>query len=209
MHGFRRGPRPMRSLAASLAMCLAACAGCADAYYRRLDLGQAPEKYERVLPPAESRRSDAGVCHLRTDASGQTDALVLLVAEDRRVAAKLRATRIERRIGGLVMERSYRMQCEIDPPLLNAGGVGPIDAMRLVVSRLAGFESSDLERDACAIVGGGLLRILSSWPGAGQPGVDSKRTAEWIERAPPGGVGSLHLSAGGRWKFRYEVGTKP
>lgn len=186
---------------------LSTVGGCAQAYYRQFQLGQQPAEYERILPAGSSRRTSIGLCYLGTDLAGRTDALVILVTDDRRVAAKLHAAKVQRRIGGLEVERGYRLEGELDPRLCGIEGAGPLNGLRMLAGRLAEQPGQALELDAHWLVAGGLVRLLQAWPGVGEYGVEERRLSELFERVPGGGTAEVRLDPRGVWTVRYEQGV--
>ncbi|MEP0846298.1 MAG: hypothetical protein HRF50_05685 [Phycisphaerae bacterium] len=195
-------------LALVQASLLAALAtGCADAYYRQFTVGQAPRDYDRILPQETSLKTDLGLCHVSRDAFGRTDALVILLTPDRRVAARFHAIDVKRTMGGTPMVRGYRLEGEIDPRLCGIESVGPLDGLRSLLTEIGGYEGVKLALDAHAWVGGGLAWMIRSWPGVSDLGISAARLDELLGRVPGGGSASLGADAQGIWNVRYEFGV--
>lgn len=181
--------------------------GCADAYYREFAVGKAPREYDRILPQETSLKTDLGLCHVSRDSFGRTDALVILLTPDRRVAGRFHAIDVKRTMAGTPMVRGYRLEGELDPRLCGIESVGPQDGLRSLLTQIGGYEGVKLALDAHAWVGGGLARIIRSWPGVSDLAFPAARLDELLERVPAGGSASLGADAKGIWTVRYEFGV--
>ena len=185
--------------------CLLALSGCgANRLYDRIQLGQSPREYKSVLPEATSRRTVLGLCHFHANSLGRTDALVVLLSDDRRVAAKLLAsyvapTVLNARRGG------YRLRGELDPKLYDVSGTGPIDAFRLIAAELANYRGEKLARDAHAWVAAGIIRLLQRWPKLRDSGVRSDRLDLALERVRGGGGGAITVDEAGVYRISYRA----
>lgn len=197
-------PKRLGAVCALLAPLLPA--GCGDVHYRRIEIGQASEAYERILPADLSRRTELGLCYLDADGMGRTDAIVVLLSRDRRVAGKLHATLIERDYG-MMSERRYRLRGVLDPELADLDAVGPIDMLRAVLSDLEHYRGEKLATDAHGWVAVGLTRMLQRWPHLRESTPGSGRFEQLLERVPAGGRASIVMTADGRFDLNYRVGN--
>ena len=189
-------------------ICLAilTLSGCADWSYQRIQLGQSPEDYARVLPMETSRRTALGLCHLSKNALGRTDALVVLLTSDRRVAAKLRARHFEHKWGVNRTERGYWLVGELNPELYGVAGSGPLDTLRAIAGELTVYRGEKLALDAHAWVAAGLVRLVQRWPGVNDVGVSSQRLSELVERVPGGGTARIEIDDRGIYHLEYKQG---
>jgi hypothetical protein len=179
--------------------------GCADWSYRQIRLGQSSENCERVLPPETSRRTALGLCHLSSDPFGRTEALVVLLTGDRRVAAKLRARHYERD-WGFKVDRGYWLEGELDPELYGVQSTGPLDTLRAIAADLTDYRGEKLALDAHAWVAAGLVRLMQRWPGVEDVGVSSQRLSELFELVPGGGVARIAVDERGIYRLEYKQG---
>ena len=181
-------------------------AGCANWSYEQIQLGQSPEDYARVLPAGTSRKTALGLCHLSRGRLGHTDALVVLLTSDRRVAAKLWARHSESdwRLGRA--ECGFRLVGELDPELYAVTGSGPLDTLRAIAGQLTDYQGEKLARDAHAWVAAGLVRLLHRWPEVRDVGVSSQRLDELLELVPGGGTARLEVDARGIYHLEYDQG---
>src|SRR5512137_1630162 len=106
-----------RGILLSTSVLISLLTGCAEMCYDRVQLGQEQRAYRGVFPEENTRRSPEGVCYCEKDGFGRTDAAVLLLTGDRRVAGKLYALHQERKTG-MQAETIYRLRGELDPQLL-------------------------------------------------------------------------------------------
>jgi len=185
---------------------LLALTGCTNWSYRQIQLGQSPKDYGRVLPAETSRKTALGLCHLSESRLGHTDALVVLLADDRRVAGKLWARRFVRkwRLGGA--ERGFRLVGELDPELYGVAGSGPLDTLRAIAAELTDYRGEKLAQDAHAWVAAGLVRLMQRWPGVRDTGVSSQRLDELLDLVPGGGTARLEIDDRGIYHLEYEQG---
>lgn len=191
------------SAALLLIPCIAALTGCAAWSYDRIRLGAPRSDYEAVLPREQTRLTDLGICSLLSK-RGRSDAFLILVTADRRVAGKVWATNEER---GLLTwtERGFRLRGELDAGLLGAQEAGPIDTLRLLASQVGDYRGEKLAMDAHAWITAGLVRLIQCWPNVMDTGVSTERLTETLDRVPGGGQGTLSAS-GGILKFEYRFG---
>jgi hypothetical protein len=185
---------------------LLALTGCTNWSYRQIQLGQSPKDYERVLPAETSRKTALGLCHLSEDRFGHQDALVVLLANDRRVAGKLWARHFGRkwRLGGA--ERGFRLVGELDPELYGVAGSGPLDTLRAIAGELTDYRGEKLAVDAHTWVAAGLVRLMQRWPGVRDTGVASQRLDELLDLVPGGGTARLEIDERGIYHLEYEQG---
>lgn len=190
------------------AFSLLALPACADLSYRQLQLGQTPQQYDRTLPAENTRRTERGLCHLTTDRLGRTDAIVVLLTADRRIAAKLRATRLERDYGWK-KESGYVLEGDLDLKLANLGAVGPFDAIRAVLADLEAEANEQFVRDAHAWVVAGLYRLLQSWPHLAESVTPPPQLTPTLDRVPPAGTATLALRGRDVLHLEYRHGQSP
>lgn len=189
-----------------LATAQLAIAGCADATYDMIRLGQQPHEYERILPADLSRRTHLGLCHLDSDGRGRTDAVVVLLTSDRRVAAKIQATCFERD-WGFKVDRGFRLRGELDPHLYDLHAAGPIDTLRAIAGDLSNYQGEKLASDAYAWVAAGLVRLMQGWPNVTDVGVETPRLTDLLERVAGGGEARIAVDVRGVYRFEYEQGV--
>lgn len=188
-----------------VAVLLLLCTGCADWSYRQIRLGQSSEDYARILPPETSRRTALGLCHLSSDGFGRTEAFVVLLTSDRRVAGKLRARHYQRD-WGLRVDRGFWLEGELDPELYGVQSTGPLDTLRAIAGELTDYRGEKLALDAHAWVAAGLVRLIQRWPGVRDVGVSSQRLSELFERVPGGGVARIEVDENGIYRLEYKQG---
>jgi hypothetical protein len=192
--------------AALLAPLAALLVGCANWSYDQIQLGQSPRDYARVLPAETSRKTALGLCHLSHDKLGHTDALVVLLTSERRVAAKLQARYFESgwRFGRT--ESGFRLVGELDPELYGVAGSGPLDSLRALAANLTDYRGEKLALDAHAWVAAGLVRLMQRWPNVRDVGISSQRLDQLLERVPGGGTARLEVDTDGIYHLLYEQG---
>lgn len=176
--------------------------GCAEFGYNRIRLGQEQREYEAVFPADKTRRTPDTLCYVERSALGQTDAMVVLLTRDRRVAGKLHARHIERDFG-FRAETEYRLSGELDLALIHLGLTGPIDALRAVADELTTAQDDAFVREAHGWVAGGLVRLVQHWPHAGDAGPAYPRLADTLEHIPAGGESRITVRPGGRLSVEY------
>jgi hypothetical protein len=142
------------------------------------------------------------VCYCEQDGFGRTDAAVLLLTGDRRVAGKLYAMHQERK-SGLQVETTYRLRGELDPQLLKLSATGPIDMLRAIADDLTTSGEDTFVREAHAWIAGGLVRLMQRWPHVGDEGPAVTRLTEALERIPAGGVARVTVDARGVYLVEY------
>ena len=196
----------MSHQAVLLALVALLLAGCATWSYERIQLGQSPKDYARVLPAETSRKTALGLCHLSQDKLGHTDALVVLLTSDRRVAAKLWARYLERDSWLGSAQRGFRLVGELDPELYGVAGSGPLDTLRAIAAELTDYQGEKLALDAHAWVAAGLIRLMQRWPEVRDVGVSSQRLDGLFDRVPGGGTARLEIDDRGIYHLEYEQG---
>lgn len=206
----RSAARLTRSAArVSTAVGLALLCGCASTTYRQLSLGQERSSYDRVMPREVTRSTDLGMAYLRHDpAAGRTDAIVVLLTQDRRIAAKMHAVWRERR-GWMGGDSGFALRGEIDPRLAELQSSGPVDTLRVMVADLVAYQGERLATDAHAWVAAGLVRLMQAWPNTSDVGVDTRRLAGVLERVPGGGTAQIAVDSNGVYRFEYRQGAAP
>jgi hypothetical protein len=186
----------------STAALVALLTGCAEMCYERVQLGQEQRAYRGIFPEESTRRSTAGVCYCEKDGFGRTDAAVLLLTGDRRVAGKLYALHQERK-SGLQAETTYRLRGELDPQLLKLSATGPIDMLRAIADDLTTAGDDTFVREAHGWIAGGLVRLMQRWPHVGDEGPAFTRLTEMLERIPAGGVARIAVDPRGVYSIEY------
>lgn len=179
--------------------------GCADMHYRRIELGQTKQQYERILPAAHSRRTDLGVTYLKSDWTGRTDAIVVWAARDRRAAGKLHATCFRRNYG-FKTETGFRLRGEIDPALADLQSTGPLDTLRVVLDQLESYRGEKAATDAHEWIAAGLIRLLERWPHMADRLGPARTRASVLDGIPAGGAASISVDRRGRYHFEYRQG---
>jgi hypothetical protein len=187
----------------ALGACLALLsAGCADFGYNRVQLGVEQRVYQQAFPAERMRRTPAGFCYLEKDAFGRTDAVVVLLTADRRVAGKLHATYVERK-GPFQAETTYALRGALDPELMRLSGTGPIDVLRAVAADLTSTQGDTFVREAHGWVAAGLMRLVQHWPHVGDEGPAFTRLTDVLDRIPAGGAAHLTVDARGVYIVEY------
>lgn len=177
--------------------------GCASWHYGRLKLGQAPNEYERVLPAEKVRRTERGLAFLSRDWTGRIDAIVVIVAENRRVAARVHASYGEQRYG-FTTRVAYRLRGEIDPKLYETQDAGPTDVLKLLLSQLAAYKGDKLAVESHAWIAAGLTRLLQRFPNVADQIAEPATMLGVSERVRGGGVGTVSADADGVLRFEYK-----
>ena len=188
------------------ALALLPLVGCVDWGYQRIQLGEPADRYERVLPAETSRRTALGLCHLSEDKFGRTDAFVVLLTSDRRVAGKLRARHYEHD-WGFKVERGFLLEGELDPELCGVQASGPLDTLRAIAGELTDYRGEKLALDAHAWVAAGLARLMQRWPRVEDVGVSSQRLSELFELVPGGGAARIEVDERGIYRLEYKQGV--
>jgi len=176
--------------------------GCAELCYNQVQLGQEQRAYQRAFPDAATRRSTSGLCYLEKDGFGRTDAAVLLLTADRRVAGKFYALHIERKLGEQV-ETSYQLRGELDPTLLKLNATGPLDALRAIADDLTTTDGDTFVREAHGWIAAGVMRLVQHWPHVGDEGPAFTRLTAMLERIPAGGVARITVDPRGVYLVEY------
>ena len=198
-----RVPQRYRAALALLLAMAGPLAGCAQLGYQRIRLGQEQPAYRHALPEDKTRRTPTGLCYLEHDPLGGTEAVVVLLTRDRRVAGKLHARQRERELGWQRVNE-YRLHGELHLELLGLPGTGPIDTLRSVAADLAATEPDSYVREAHGWVVAGLVRLVQRWPPAGELGLSYPHLFDTLERVPAGGVARLTVERDGVLVIEYE-----
>ncbi len=200
----RGGATSAGILKALLGLLLLFAPGCtrleADWCYQHIRIGQLPRDYRDVLPADASRRTPLGLVYLR-EGKGRRDAIVVLLADDRRVAGKLHAFRQQRLRGGA---SRYGLEGRLDPVLCGLAGAGPLDTLRAVVADLADQRGGRLAREAGALVGGGMIRLMRAKAEIAEVGASPQIVDRWLEGIPADGRAVLESAEDGVIRFAYE-----
>ncbi len=205
----RSRPAALRRIRSPWLLCAAPLlTGCADLNYGRVSLGQEQREYQSAFPEDKVRRTSVGLCYLEQGALGRTDAIVVLLTRDRRVAGKLHAIHVERKFGW-GDERGYRLTGELDPRLFETAGTGPIDALRLVADELTTNGEDNFVRTTQGWVAAGLVRLIQQWPHVGDEGPAAARLADELESVPAGGEAAIRVDARGVYVVEYAQGKPP
>ena len=186
----------------STAVLVTLLTGCAEMCYERVQLGQEQRAYRSVFPEENTRRSTEGVCYCEKDGFGRTEAAILLLTGDRRVAGKLYALHHARK-SGLQAETIYRLRGELDPQLLKLSATGPIDMLRAIADGLTTSGEDTFVREAHGWVAGGLVRLMQRWPHVGDEGPAVTRLTETLERVPAGGIARISVDGRGVYFIEY------
>ncbi|MCG3127142.1 MAG: hypothetical protein CHACPFDD_02000 [Phycisphaerae bacterium] len=177
--------------------------GCASWHYARLKLGQAPDDYGRVLPAEKVRRTERGLAFLSRDWTGRIDAIVVIVADNRRVAARVHATYREQRYG-FGTRVTYRLSGEIDPKLYETQDAGPTDTLKLLLSQLVATKGDKLAVESHAWIAAGLTRLLQRFPNVAEQMGEPATMLGVSERVRGGGLGTVSADSDGVLRFAYE-----
>jgi hypothetical protein len=181
-------------------------AGCVQFGYDQVRLGQTQREYRAAFAEGQTRRTTQGLCYLEQDWLGQTDAVVLLLTADRRVAGKLHAVHSERRTL-ISVETDYELHGELDPALARLGGTGPVDTLRAVADELTTGDADASVREAHGWVAAGLVRLMQRWPHVGDEGPALTRLTAMLERVPGGGTAHISVDPNGVYRFEYTQGV--
>ena len=158
-----------------------------------------------MLPAEGSRRTDLGLCYLGSDLFGRTDALVILLTHDRRVAGKLHATHY-RRSYGFKTETGFRLRGELDPEACGLSATGPIDTLRAICDALVSYQGEKIATEAHAWGAAGLIRLIQRWPHVSELGSQTESLSETLSLVPGGGVARLGMNERGIHEFEYLQG---
>ena len=180
-------------------MLLTLLTGCGSWTYRHVRIGQPPREYEQILPAEKSRHTAVGICYLDVDQSHRSDALVVLLTDDRRVAGKLWARHRHRKAGS-----NYRLVGKIDPVLFGTQAAGMTNTLRAIAVELTEQHDGQFAAQAHAWVAGGIVRLLEQAPGPPDLGVSSRRLDELFDRVPGGGVSRMEFDRYGNIVIEYE-----
>jgi len=176
--------------------------GCAGLTYEQIKLGEQLRTYDRVFPEDRARRTENTVCFMESDLTGKTEAVVVLVTRDRRVAGKLHATHVDRQLG-LTRETSYTLVGEIDPVVAKLNSTGPADTLRAIVDQLISVDSDQTAREAHGWVAVGLVRLLQRWPHVGDEGPSFPKLPDLLDRVPADGIARLAVDGRGMFLLEY------
>jgi hypothetical protein len=182
--------------------------GCADLSYQGITLGMRQAECARQLEGESVQRTELGFCAVRTDLTGRTDALVVLVSREGVVTGKLQATfwpanpQWGRRA-------AYRLRGQLDPTSSALGATGPVDSLRAILDDLASYRGPRPAMQAHAWVAAGLVRMIERWPHVGELASAYPHLADVLEQVPGGGESSLRADRQGVFWFEYQQGPLP
>lgn len=159
-----------------------------------------------MLPADGSRHTDLGLCYLKSDAFGRTDAMVVLLNRQQQVAAKLHATHYRRQLGFKV-DTGFWLRGELDPELIGLSATGPIDTLRAIADDLLTYRGEKLAMDAHAWIAAGLVRLMQRWPHVSDPGLRSDGLTEMLDRVPGAGMARISIDESGVYHLEYRQGT--
>ena len=196
-----RNMRLITGVLVFLPLCLTGCVGWS---YKTIQIDQGPKDYARVLPQEESRKTALGLCSLQNSRSGGTDAIVVFLTEDRRVAAKFWAKQKARNWGFGHVSSEYELVGELSPKLYGTEGSGPIDTLRAVIVDLTEYRGEKLAMEAHAWVAAGLVRLMQCWPGDRDAGASSPLLESKLDLIPGGGTGRMEIDKQGLYQLRYK-----
>lgn len=178
--------------------------GCAQWNYQQLRIGQGPGEYDRILPAEQTRRTESGLASWAEDVlSNRTDATIVLLSRDRRIAGRILTTRVERI--GLRREVELTLEGEIDPRLSGFERTAPVDILRALISELALFQGEQLARDAHAYTAAALARMVTAWPGSDSPSQRISGLGEYLDKTPSGGETTIRIDPNGLVHFYYRA----
>lgn len=192
--------------------------GCIDQSYSRLQLGMGPGDYDRLLPNQFTRRTDLGLAYFQQQSVTRDDAIAVLVAQDRRVAAKVQTTTwYAQQAGwqGMLPTRTrgevtgYELRGELDPKLAEVTASGPLDTLKLMIVDLAAYRGERSAMDSYRRVAAGLVRLVQRWPGVQDVGVDTTELTDVLAGIPGGGEARIAIDDDGVYRFEYRQGKLP
>lgn len=182
--------------------------GCAQFNYDRLKIGLTQREYEKILPAESTRRTEDRLCYLSSDGLGRTDAIIVVLARDHRLAARFHAVFVERYVG-FKLASDYELTGEIDPKLADFSGTGPVDAVRTLYNQLAEYRGERLAADAHTWVAAGLLRVLQRWPHGREPYAEPAQLGSIVSRVAGGGTATIAVGPDGRYRITYSQSVRP
>jgi hypothetical protein len=192
----------------SLLVFAALQAGCMDAGYRAIQIGQPQSEIKRFFPEPNSRETSFSLSSVQRDWFGRTDAFVVLLTRDRRVAAKFQATYGDRDLG-FQNVRGYRLRGVVDPELAGFGDTGPIDTARTIADDLTRLEGDAILQEAHDLIAAGIVRLLQQWPGNIDPGPARTRLTDELDTVLGGGSADITVAPEGYFEYTYEQGSPP
>lgn len=189
------------ALVAGLLLTLSA--GCANWSYDRVQLGMLQREAERLLPEGTLWRTELGLAIEQTDWTGRTDALVILLTQDLRVAGKLQTTRTTEGLPGLNRQEHYRLRGLVDPQAWGLTDVGPVDLLRALIDDLASYRGARMPMETHARVAAGIRRLLERWSEADLPPPQYPLLGTALETVPADGLAEVRREPGGAYSFEY------
>lgn len=195
-----------------LILCIAALlwplAGCMDMTYDRIELGQGSREYDRALPAEHSRRTSVGLVAMKEDLGPRTDAVLINIATDRRVAGKWQVTYVEKMVW-FEQRTGLRLRGEYDPRLAGITQAGPLDAVRTVYADLMRPTDDPFASEAHGWIAAGLVRMAERWPGFAIGADPTGAAADALGQIPAGGKIDIKVDEEGVFHFHYQVGVEP
>jgi hypothetical protein len=176
--------------------------GCARLSAAQLRLGYYVREPGRVLPEGKSRASNVGLCYLDHDLFGRTEAIVIFLSRDRRIAGKFQATLAETNVG-FKPATTFALEGELDPTVAHLAGAGPIDTLRAIADDLTQPETDALVREAQDWVAAGIVRLVQRWPHAGDEGPAAAALTAMLERVPADGEATIVVHSDGALSITY------
>lgn len=183
--------------------------GCTKLTYERVRLGMTPSEYDRVLDLDQTSRTSCGLVQYTRDQRGQEESLMLVIADDRRIAAKFHVMRSEKDAGWTQSSSEYGLRGEVDHVLIGAAEAGPVDTLRLIAQSLCELPTERFAKRGQLLVAAGLVRVLQRQPGIEDVGLPQLPVGEFVGIAPELGVASLERDAAGILHIGFRVGQEP
>lgn len=187
---------------------LLATTGCSGWAYDQVRLAHDKSDYETKFLTTKTRRTELGLANLDSDGPGRTDAVVVLVTHDRRIAGKFHATLVERNYG-FTTGRGYQLRGEFDTHLAGFSDTGAVDALRAISVELLRVGNDKLVRDVHSLVAAGLIRMIEQAPQGAETLPVYPRLLDMLERVPAGGVATINDSEPGIIRVHYQIGVAP
>lgn len=181
--------------------------GCSQLTYGNVKLRESPQQYEKKLPSEQSRRTSVGLTYYNQSWDGKTEAIVVLLSTDRRVAGKIMATRTEPK-PMMLQSGTFTLVGELDPELYDMRSTGPIDTLRVIARSLSEYRGEKLATDAHNLVTAGLVRLMQRWPRVEDVGVTAERLPSLFALAGGTGAASISVDSKGVYHFEYRLGAR-
>lgn len=183
--------------------------GCGKLTYDRVNIGMVPREYDRALDLDETTRTAHGLVQYSKSVTGQEVALLLTVADDRRISGKMRVSRAEASETWPPRDFYYILSAEFDTAMIGAADAGPIDALRLVTQKMSELPTERSSRRGQSLALAGLVRVLQRQQGIQEIGFPELSAGELVGIVPDEGFASLERDATGRLQIGFRVGQEP